>query len=125
MGTCGASQGHYRCQEIGGDEMDRSAIGGIDRSNRAIFMTKEQWESVVLEMPEYQYVDFVMYKKCADKLGMSYRTFWKWYNVWYANGKQTKQLPFIKTKEEIENDKRRNRKEAVGVSDLPKIQWRR
>ncbi len=105
--------------------MLKSVKGGVDRSNRAIHMTKEQWESVVLEMPEYTYVDPVMYAKCAKKLGLSYNTFWKWYNVWYANGKQTKLLPFIKTKEEIENDKRRNRETSVGVSDLPKIQWRK
>lgn len=102
-----------------------SATSSIEKSKR-IAMTKEQWESVVLEMPEYTYVDPVMYAKCAKKLGMSYSTFWKWYNVWYANGKQTKLLPFIKTEAEIrERDKRRNRKEAERISDLPKIQWRK
>lgn len=102
-----------------------SATSSIEKS-KGIAMTKEQWESVVLEMPEYTYVDPVMYAKCAKKLGMSYQTFWKWYNVWYANGKQTKLLPFIKTEAEIrERDKRRNRKEAERISDLPKIQWRK
>lgn len=102
-----------------------SATSSIEKS-KGIAMTKEQWESVVLELPEYQYVDFAMYKKCAEKLGMSYPTFWKWYNVWYANGKQTKLLPFIKTEAEIrERDKRRNRKEAERISDLPTIQWRK
>lgn len=102
-----------------------SATSSIEKSKR-IAMTKEQWESVVLELPEYQYIDPVMYAKCAKKLGMSYATFWKWYNVWYANGKQTKLLPFIKTEAEIrERDKRRNRKEAERISDLPKIQWRK
>lgn len=102
----------------------RSANSGLDRT-KGIAMTKEQWEAVVLEMPEYQYVDPVMYQKCADKLGISYSTFWKWYNVWYASGKNTKALPFIKTQAEIDNDKRRNRDEAIGISDLPKIQWRK
>jgi len=102
-----------------------SATSSIEKS-KGIAMTKEQWESVVLEMPEYTYVDPVMYAKCAKKLGMSYATFWKWYNVWYANGKQTKLLPFIKTEAEIrERDKRRNRNEAERISDLPKIQWRK
>lgn len=102
-----------------------SATSSIEKS-KGIAMTKEQWESVVLEMPEYTYVDPVMYAKCAKKLGMAYQTFWKWYNVWYANGKQTKLLPFIKTEAEIrERDKRRNRKEAERISDLPKIQWRK
>ena len=98
----------------------------IEKS-KGIALTKEQWESVVLEMPEYQYVDPVMYAKCAEKLGMAYATFWKWYNVWYACGKTTKVLPFIKTEAEIKaiNDKRRNRKEAERISDLPKIQWRK
>lgn len=102
----------------------RSANSGIDRT-KGIVMTKEQWEAVVLEMPEYVYVDPVMYKKCADKLGMAYQTFWKWYNVWYASGKNTKALPFIKTQAEIDNDKRRNRETSERVSDLPKIQWRK
>ena len=102
-----------------------SRRGGIDKS-KGIAMTKEEWESVVLEMPDYRYVDPVMYRKCADKLGMAYNTFWKWYQVWYANGKQTKLLPFIKTEAEIrERDKRRDRTEAERVSDLPKIQWGR
>lgn len=93
----------------------------IERS-KTIDMTKEQWESVVLEMPEYQYVDPVMYQKCADKLGISYSTFWKWYQVWYANGKQTKLLPFIKTEAEIkERDKRRNRKKVKAIPDLPNL----
>lgn len=107
--------------------MFNSMKGGIDRSNKSIFMTKEKWESVVLEMPEHQYVDPVMYAKYAEKLGMSYATFWKWYQVWYACGKTTKVLPFIKTEAEIKaiNDERRNRKEAERVSDLPKIQWRK
>ncbi|MBO7732769.1 MAG: hypothetical protein J6S67_09460 [Methanobrevibacter sp.] len=102
----------------------RSANSGIDRT-KGIVMTKEQWEAVVLEMPEYVYVDPVMYQKCADKLGMAYQTFWKWYNVWYASGKNTKALPFIKTQAEIDNDKRRNRETSERVSDLPKIQWRK
>ena len=102
----------------------RSANSGLDRT-KGIAMTKEQWEAVVLEMPEYQYVDPVMYQKCADKLGISYSTFWKWYNVWYASGKNTKALPFIKTQAEIGNDKRRNRETSERVSDLPKIQWRK
>lgn len=102
----------------------RSANSGLDRT-KGIAMTKEQWEAVVLEMPEYQYVDPVMYQKCADKLGMAYQTFWKWYNVWYASGKNTKALPFIKTQAEIDNDKRRNRETSERVSDLPKIQWRK
>lgn len=97
----------------------------LTETRKSIYMTKEKWESVVLEMPDYQYVDPVMYQKCADKLGMAYITFWKWYNVWIANGKNTKALPFIKTKAEIDNDKRRNRDEAIGIPDLPKIQWRR
>ena len=108
--------------------MLKSAKGGIDRSNKAIYMTKDKWESVVLEMPEHQYVDPVMYAKYAEKLGMSYATFWKWYQVWYACGKTTKVLPFIKTEAEIralENDKRRNRETSERVSDLPKIQWRK
>ena len=98
---------------------------GISKTHENIYMTKEKWESVVLEMPDYQYVDPVMYEKCAKKLGMAYATFWKWYNVWIASGKNTKALPFIKTQAEIDNDKRRNRDEAIGISDLPKIQWRR
>ena len=102
----------------------RSANSGLDRT-KGIAMTKEQWESVVLEMPEYAYVDPVMYQKCADKLGMAYQTFWKWYNVWYASGKNTKALPFIKTQAEIDNDKRRNRETSERVPDLPKIQWRK
>lgn len=102
-----------------------SATSSIEKS-KGIAMTKEQWESVVLELPEYQYIDPVMYAKSAEKLGMSYATFWKWFNVWYANGKQTKLLPFIKTEAEIrERDKRRNRNEAERISDLPKIQWRK
>ena len=107
--------------------MFNSAKGGIERSNKSIFMTKEKWESVVLEMPEHQYVDPVMYAQYAKKLGMAYNTFWKWYQVWYACGKTTKVLPFIKTEAEIKaiNDERRNRKEAERVSDLPKIQWRK
>lgn len=102
-----------------------SCTSGIERSDRRCWMTREKWESVVLEMPEYQYVDPVMYKKYADKLGMDYKTFWKWYNVWYAIGKDTKVLPFIKTEAEIKAyDERRNRKETVGVRDLPKMEWR-
>ena len=100
---------------------------GIERSWERHWMTKEQWESVVLEMPEYAYVDPVMYAKCAKKLGMSYSTFWKWYNVWYGLGKDCSVLPFIKTEKEIKarDDERRNRQKAVGVSDLPKMEWGR
>ena len=108
--------------------MIASLKGGIERSQERLWMTKEQWESVVLEMPEYAYVDPVMYQKYADKLGMAYSTFWKWYNVWYGIGKDTKMLPFIKTEAEIkamENDKRRSGNTSERVSDLPKIQWRR
>lgn len=108
--------------------MITSATGGMERSNRSIYMTKEQWESVVLEMPEHAYVDPVMYAKCAKKLGMNYNTFWKWYQVWWGTGKDCSKLPFIKTEAEIremENDKRRNRKAVERVSDLPKIQWRK
>lgn len=94
-------------------------------SKSNIYMTKEKWESIVLELPEYQYIDPVMYDKYAKKLGMTYVTFWKWYNIWLANGRDTKSLPFIKTQAEIDNDKRRSGKEVIGVPDLPKIQWRR
>lgn len=100
-------------------------INALTQTKKTIHMTKEKWESIVLEMPDYQYVDPVMYEKCAKKLGMAYATFWKWYNVWIASGKNTKALPFIKTQAEIDNDKRRNRDEAIGISDLPKIQWRK
>ena len=83
-------------------------------TKKHMYMTKEKWESVTLEMPEYQYVDPVMYEKYAKKLGMAYKTFWKWYNVWIASGKNTKALPFIKTQAEIDNDKRRSRETSVG-----------
>lgn len=108
--------------------MITSATGGIEKTKKNVYMTKEQWESVVLEMPEYAYVDPVMYMKCAKRLKMSYNTFWKWYNVWYAIGKDTKMLPFIKTEAEIRairDDERRNRKAVERVSDLPKMEWRR
>ena len=108
--------------------MIASAKGGIERSWKNLYMTKEQWESVVLEMPEYAYVDPVMYAKYAKKLGMSYCTFWKWYNVWYGIGKDTKMLPFIKTEAEIKairDDERRNRQASERISDLPEMVWRR
>lgn len=107
--------------------MITSAKGGIEATKAYMWMTKEKWDSVVMEMPEYAYVDPVMYAKCAKKLGMSYNTFWKWYQVWYACGKTTTVLPFIKTEAEIKarDEQRRNRDKAIGVSDLPEIQWRR
>lgn len=96
----------------------------IDNARKSTWRTKEQWEKVVLEMPEYEYVDPVMMAKCAKKLNMSYPIFWKWYNVWIASGKDTKSLPFIKTEAEIRaNDKRGNRETSERVSDLPKIPW--
>ena len=101
-----------------------SVLGGMEQTKKYLWMTKEKWESVTMEMPEYAYVDPVMYQKCADKLGMAYQTFWKWYNIWYAQGKNTKALPFIKTEAEIrERDKRGNREDTVDLRDLPKIQW--
>ena len=104
-----------------------SCKSGLEATKSNVWMTKEKWESVVLEMPEYTYVDPVMYAKCAKKLGMTYATFWKWYQVWYACGKTTKVLPFIKTEAEIRalNDTRRNRKKAKRVSDLPKLKRNR
>ena len=105
-----------------------SNAGGIEATWKNLWMTKEKWESVVLEMPEHTYVDPVMYEKYAKKLGMTYQTFWKWYQVWWGLGKDCSKLPFIKTEAEIremENDKRRNREKVVRVSDLPKVQWRR
>jgi hypothetical protein len=107
--------------------MIASNKSSIEASTKKMWMTKERWESIVTEMPEYEYVDPVMYEKYAKKLGMTYSTFWKWYNVWYAIGKDTKMLPFIKTEAEIKarDDERRNRKKVKRVSDLPKIQWRR
>lgn len=109
-----------------GEKMLKCRTDGIEASWSSLWMTKEKWESVVLEMPEYTYVDPVMYQKCADKLGMTYSTFWKWYQVWYGCGKTTTVLPFIKTEQEIrERDKRRNRKKAKGVQDLPKLKRRR
>ena len=107
--------------------MIASAKGGIEATKAYMWMTKEKWDSVVMEMPEYAYVDPVMYAKCAKKLGMSYNTFWKWYQVWYACGKTTTVLPFIKTEAEIKarDEQRRNRDKVIGVSDLPEIQWRR
>lgn len=96
--------------------------GDFSRARAEIWMTKEKWENVVLEMPEYQYVDPVMYASCAKKLGMSTSVFWKWYNIWYATGKNTKAMPFIKTEAEIrERDKRGHRKKAKRIPDLPKL----
>ena len=99
-----------------------SCKSGITKSRNDLWMTKEQWESIVLEMPDCPDVDPVMYDKYAKKAGMTYVTFWKWYQVWYGTGKSTELLPFIKTEAEIrERDKRRNRKKTKGVSDLPDL----